>query len=81
MIAGEFKRPRFVVVDRIRLTPDEFQAMPIDARPDNLTAPPYTLRRVLIDGRWHACDRQYSFGLATHFARPIVVVVQAEVRP
>lgn len=64
-------------IERIRLTKDQFLAMPTCARPDSLHAPPYTLCKVLIDGRWHAVDRQYQFGIPYHFARPIVVSVRA----
>ena len=49
--------------------------MPLAERPDALPGPPYELHKVLIGGRWHACDRQYQMGRPVHFARPIVVVV------
>lgn len=69
------RSPRYVVTDRIRLTPDEFSAMREAVEPDNLPAPPEVLCKVKIGGRWHACDRQYSCGMAMHFARPIVIVL------
>ncbi len=63
--------------DRVRVSEREFARMPLAERPDALPGAPYELHKVLIAGRWHACDRQYQMGRPVHFARPIVVVVPA----
>jgi hypothetical protein len=65
------------IVERITLSPEKFHAMRTATRPDALPAPPNVLCKVLIGGKWHACDRQYSCGTMIHFARPIVVRVLA----
>jgi hypothetical protein len=65
-----------LITDRIRLTVTELEAMPVAVHADNLPVGPYTLFKVLIGGKWHACERQYQFGQPVHFARPIVICLE-----
>lgn len=69
-------QPKVIVTEPIRLSKAEFLEMREMKHPDNLCAPPYTLCKVMCFGRWHAVDRQYSYGMPMHFARPIVIALK-----
>lgn len=60
-------RPRVVTLS-------EFEAMRVVSDiPTGIAAPPYTVCRALIRGRWHAVSRQYSCGFAYYPASPITI--------
>lgn len=68
----------WTVIQRIVLDQHEFESLRITSGEIvSVPAPPETLCRALINGRWHAVDRQYQFGMPVHFARPIVVRLKA----
>lgn len=62
----------WIFTDAETISPGEFEALRVVSdRPLAMLAPPYKLCRALINGRWHAVDRQYSCGCPMYFARPI----------
>lgn len=67
---------QFYITNRVRVTAAEFVEMRTAATPTNLPAGPMTLCKVLIDGKWHACQRQYQFGQPVHFAHPITITLK-----
>jgi hypothetical protein len=73
----------WVVIDPVRLSRTEFEAMPIGAGA-LWDCRPRTLRRALIamtdpaKPRWYAVDRQTQFGQPVYFARPITVILERQ---
>jgi hypothetical protein len=62
--------------EHFKVTKAEFDALPVGTDPVNLPVGPYTLCKVKIDGRWHACQRQYQMGVPVYFAAPITILVR-----
>lgn len=70
--------PKFTFCDRVVMSPEAFESLKtVSALPEAMALPPCTIGKALIchDGRtrWHAVERQHSFGRPMYFARPIVV--------
>jgi hypothetical protein len=63
-----------VSLERTIVSRDQFEALHVvSSNPQAMLAPPYTVCRALIAGRWHAVERQYQFGRPVYFANPITV--------